>query len=200
MRRLVLSVLGATALAGASIANAAVTVNAGTVVNLNNPNPSQTVPVSSVQTVGNVTSINFGLNTIFNNVDPTHFTSGFTISDSLAGIYSIVVSTASDNVFFTDGTLTQLLSGGGTLDVASLTPGDGGLELRLGPPGIPLSAGNYRLTINGTSPNAGSFTGNVFITSVPEPGTWALMLLGFGALGMAMRRSRRQGTLLAQVA
>src|SRR5438067_7373097 len=29
--------------------------------------------------------------------------------------------------------------------------------------------------------------------SVPEPGTWALMLLGFGGIGMALRRSRRRG-------
>ena len=29
--------------------------------------------------------------------------------------------------------------------------------------------------------------------AVPEPGTWALMLLGFGGIGMALRRSRRRG-------
>jgi hypothetical protein len=28
---------------------------------------------------------------------------------------------------------------------------------------------------------------------VPEPATWALMLLGFGGMGMALRRSRRRG-------
>jgi hypothetical protein len=27
--------------------------------------------------------------------------------------------------------------------------------------------------------------------SVPEPGSWAMMLLGFGAMGIALRRSRR---------
>lgn len=36
--------------------------------------------------------------------------------------------------------------------------------------------------------------------SVPEPATWAMMLLGFGAAGAAMRRSRRQNSMLAQIA
>ena len=36
--------------------------------------------------------------------------------------------------------------------------------------------------------------------SVPEPATWAMMLLGFGAAGAAMRRSRRQNAMLAQIA
>lgn len=31
------------------------------------------------------------------------------------------------------------------------------------------------------------------VTAVPEPATWGLMLLGFGGMGMALRRSRRRG-------
>jgi PEP-CTERM motif len=37
------------------------------------------------------------------------------------------------------------------------------------------------------------------VASVPEPGTWALMLLGFAGLGVALRRGRR-GRALAQIA
>jgi hypothetical protein len=33
-------------------------------------------------------------------------------------------------------------------------------------------------------------------TSVPEPATWALMLLGFGGIGMALRRNRRKQGLM----
>lgn len=49
--------------------------------------------------------------------------------------------------------------------------------------------------------NVDAIIDNVRITgaAVPEPGTWAMMLLGFGGIGFAMRRSRRSGAL-AQVA
>ena len=43
-------------------------------------------------------------------------------------------------------------------------------------------------------------TGNVGATmtgGVPEPATWAMMLVGFGGLGVAMRRTRRQRALTA---
>ena len=36
------------------------------------------------------------------------------------------------------------------------------------------------------------------VREVPEPATWAMMLLGFGAVGIASRRRRTQ--LLAQIA
>jgi len=35
---------------------------------------------------------------------------------------------------------------------------------------------------------------------LPEPGTWGMMLLGFGAAGIAIRRSRRRKAVLAQIA
>jgi len=183
MRSLVLSVLGATALASGSIASAAVTVNAGTVVNLNDPNPS-----TSVATAGGDTTINFGFNPIVNAEGTNSFSSSFTISDPLAGIYSISGDTSTPGVIFV-GTVYNLIIG--------TTPS--GFSA-FGLPLTNLAAGDYRLTINGISPNSGSFTGNVRITTgaVPEPGTWALMLLGFGAVGLAMRRKRRP--VLAQLA
>jgi hypothetical protein len=62
--------------------------------------------------------------------------------------------------------------------------------------------GSFTLTVNDTSvSNDGvvtPVTGFIRTTAVPEPATWAMMLLGFGAIGFSMRR-RRQPTL-AQVA
>lgn len=40
----------------------------------------------------------------------------------------------------------------------------------------------------------------VLAPDVPEPGTWALMLLGFAGVGVAMRRSRKRQPGLMQVA
>lgn len=38
------------------------------------------------------------------------------------------------------------------------------------------------------------------VAAVPEPSTWALMLLGFGSIGAAMRRQRRGKAALPQLA
>jgi hypothetical protein len=39
---------------------------------------------------------------------------------------------------------------------------------------------------------------NIAVNAVPEPGTWAMMLLGFGAIGFAIRR--RKSSALTQLA
>lgn len=55
--------------------------------------------------------------------------------------------------------------------------------------GSKLAAGTYTLDVRGTSGGAASYTGDFnFTAGVPEPATWALMILGFGAVGGAMRR------------
>ena len=202
MRKNLLVAAAAAALAISSGANAAVLVNAPSVINLNNPNPSAP---GSVQVEDGVTTIKFGLNPITD----TSFTASFILNNTLAGIYSVSTSTSSTGVTFSGGTLTQLLgcavdlTGCTTGAVYNLLVGTGpvppaGTTLYLAP--TQLAAGNYRVTINGTGPGNGSYTGNVTIRpAVPEPATWAMMLLGFGATGMMMRRRNRR-TVLAQVA
>ena len=63
-----------------------------------------------------------------------------------------------------------------------------------------LSDGSYVLEVSGDSvgKNAGSYGGVATITSAaPEPASWALMIVGVGLIGGALRFSRRGGSVLA---
>ena len=61
----------------------------------------------------------------------------------------------------------------------------------------PLGPGTYSFWVQEASPGAPvgyrfNFIVSEFVGDVPEPATWAMMLLGFGAAGVALRRSRRR--------
>jgi hypothetical protein len=62
---------------------------------------------------------------------------------------------------------------------------------------LPTLSGTQTLTINGTSGAAGSYGGTVAFASgaVPEPATWAMMILGFGMVGAGLRMARRPTTV-----
>jgi hypothetical protein len=51
---------------------------------------------------------------------------------------------------------------------------------------------------NGATANSGAILETR--PPLPEPATWAMMLVGFGATGVAMRRSRRRKAVFAQLA
>jgi hypothetical protein len=59
--------------------------------------------------------------------------------------------------------------------------------------GVPIEFGVLNtITVSGTSRGLGGYGGHAtFTPAVPEPATWGMMLLGFGAVGFAMRRRRR---------
>ena len=64
---------------------------------------------------------------------------------------------------------------------------------------IPITFGTQNsLTVNYLSRGQGSYSGTLTFTPgpIPEPATWAMMLLGFGAMGMVIRR-RKQRTRVA---
>ncbi len=44
----------------------------------------------------------------------------------------------------------------------------------------------------GTSESYGGYLDNIRITAVPEPATWGLMIVGFGAIGASIRSTRRR--------
>lgn len=58
-----------------------------------------------------------------------------------------------------------------------------------------LGPGPHTIFANGTVTGpTGSYSGTLNVQaapSVPEPATWAMMLVGFAGVGMALRRSRR---------
>lgn len=55
-----------------------------------------------------------------------------------------------------------------------------------------VKAGDVKLTDTQGYSNAVLYRASAVTAAVPEPGTWALMLLGFGGIGTAMRRRRRE--------
>jgi hypothetical protein len=66
-----------------------------------------------------------------------------------------------------------------------------------------IDLGNTSTTTLNFVNGQGSSNAQIFATSdtrLPEPSTWAMMLFGFGAAGVAMRRSRRKSTLATQLA
>ena len=185
MRKLGLALTGAAALAMASAASATITVNS-----------------TSFTTYSGPTSTDGGITTTIGYEDtglakPT-FTEWLSLTNTLAGIYSITLDTSSRSVNFTsayltDGTnnyaLTCQAGCSGTTSVEFW-----GLDDTL------IAAGNYTLNVLGNNNGTGSLGGTITISqAVPEPATWAMMLLGFGAIGWQLRR-RRSSLTLAQAA
>ena len=178
MRKLLLGSIGATLLAIGSAAGATVTVDSSTMV------------VDGPVTVADVTVIGF---TDANLSSPT-FSENLILTNTLAGLYSITLTTSSPGVDFTSAILSGL---GGPYNLVEIDD-DGTNEFwRLANP-ITLDPSTYTLTINGNNNSAGSLGGSITISSaIPEPGTWAMMLIGFGAIGFVYRRRR---PTLAQIA
>jgi hypothetical protein len=84
----------------------------------------------------------------------------------------------------------------------TFTSDDGGITENGKLVGLMLDAGSYTLHLAGTRGTDSSFSGTINYAAapgnVPEPATWAMMLLGFGAVGWQMRR--RRAPVLAQAA
>lgn len=188
MRKLVLSLVASSALAFASVANAA--------INITGFSGLDATPKVTNGTTQDYVSWSA-------NTEPSgSFTSWFTFHNSSPGLYSIIAQTSTLGATITDlvlsssdGLTPYATFSGGTSNSASLIASN-------------IGAGDFRLTFSGDSGldmsgmanPASVVTGNFtfYVQAVPEPATWALMLLGFAGVGVAMRR--RRTTALAQVA
>ena len=81
--------------------------------------------------------------------------------------------------------LTSVLLNSTALNITNM----GGTYIAMGT--VSTIANPQTLRISGTG--AGSYGGTVgFTAAVPEAATWTMMVLGFGAIGGAMRTSRRK--------
>ena len=186
MKKVAYAIAAVAALATASVGNAATTVTS---------NSGLTLPAPTVSVNGDVTTINFGQGTIqtptFNYMfsfmtDDTPYSANFVVGSSTTGVDFTTANVSGPNLGATGMDLSVL----NAMNPASLFLND-----------VPLLANTvYTVTLAGNAPNPGAFTGNATLTvpAVPEPATWAMMLIGFGAMGFAVRRRSRP--VLAQLA
>ena len=182
MRKILFGVVGAAALAMSSVASATITVIDTSFTSYSGP----------TQTDGVTTTIGYADTGLQN----PSFTEWLLLYNTLAGVYSVTLDTSSRSVDFTsaylwDGVNTYDLNLVGTLGSNEFW----GLDDTL------LGAGYYELVVNGNNNGTGSLGGTITITDhgVPEPATWAMMLVGFGAIGWQLRR-RRSSLAFAQAA
>jgi len=189
MRKLMYSVTAAAVLALGSTANAAVVVT--------NPTPAIYTPPATGGFLGEVAP-SAGATSV--TVTPFNDVFNFSIAGSPGSTNSqvgTILLNGSQNINFTsitmDGSPFTLISGPGAAEQWACC-GAGGLGSLL------LGVGPHNITLVGNliGANAGSYSGTLNVQPVPEPATWAMMLLGFAGIGMSIRR-RRQPTL-AQIA
>ena len=97
------------------------------------------------------------------------------------------------------------LNGGAWMNLASHTtnPGLPDAGLSVGVTGLytAAAAGTVQIrainAIDAASGNDFALDNLSFASAVPEPGTWAMLFLGFGAIGLMMRRRQSRGLALA---
>jgi len=126
----------------------------------------------------------------FNFLTPT----GFNLANATISTPQSTTNPTS-NVDFTSVLLNGMAF---TLTAGGTGPQFGSLSNVMLTPGV-----NNQIVVNGTNSGDGTFSGTLnfaTVSAVPEAGTWAMMLIGFGAVGFSMRRRKHTGMRLMQVA
>jgi len=179
---------------GSTGAHAAVTVTSSS--GYTDPQGNPCSPVCGTAPANQAVATNAAGGSIVFGQNPSglSFDTSFIFNNDVAGFYNIDLGTSTGGLLFN---LVTVMGGGTTTTFA---PPSTSLIQQFG---ITLLGNtNYTVRIAGTSPVAsGEFHGGITVVNgaVPEPATWAMMLLGFGAMGLSMRR-RRRATYLPQIA
>jgi hypothetical protein len=96
---------------------------------------------------------------------------------------------------FTDGTVTLYDSTNAVLDTVDIStaPDAGSTTLT---DTINLGVGSYHFVVKGDmAAPSGNYTFGIFGAAVPEPASWAMMILGVGLIGASLRRRQSVATL-----
>lgn len=141
-------------------------------------------------------SSNFGATLAGDPNSPFTVTFDFLVTEAMLASSSITTQFSALN----DIDFTSIFLDGFAFTQSGFDPADETFFLSLAGP---LAAGTHVITVNGVTGSSGNgaFGGNLNLSpaaAVPEPGTWMLMLLGFGAIGVSVRKRRKPA--LAQLA
>jgi hypothetical protein len=223
MRKSILTALAATAIALPSVAMAAVvfdSVGDSTTINIGGDQPGTSstlfLQLTSLDANGDSTTGDLKFNYTLTNtgdtaLNPGGRVSGFGFSTdpnlsggAVTGDYTNITTTPAGGQIADVEVCFSNANGNGCSGSGGATVGDpatGTLTLALagGSTAITLDDFGVRYQTLGLD-GEGSGRGYEVPGAVPEPGTWAMMLLGFGGIGFAMRRRRRSGALAPQVA
>ncbi len=123
---------------------------------------------------------------------PTIFATGLTtLSDLAIGPDGTLYALSLD----TDG-LANPTIGGGIFRISSTGASEALFTGIPNPIGFTVGGdGAFYVSINSVTPAAGQV---IRISALPEPATWAMMLLGFAAVGATARRSKNAGGVMRQ--
>ena len=189
MNRLTLALAGAAAMVMGSAANAALVT---TSTNIAPSTPSDSTNGAPL----NCSSPPCTFQSSFIFTTPTNFNSLNLTVSSIAAALNSTTDVNFTNLIFSNGTSNSgsLSITTGLTDVASLV----GMNL--------IAGATNTLTVFSSGANPSSNIDANFgltlafsnVPAVPEPGTWAMMLIGFAGMGAAMRRIRKP--VVAQLA
>lgn len=152
--------------------------------------PGTVTIANHVAAIGN-TPLKTGAVQVINNLSYTAFTDvySFSVPDANDALVATFTQTANagKNIDFTSISLT---GGGNTYNFVMTSP-DKNAEAWALPSSVTLHNGvAYTLSVSGITTGSATYAGNLNVTAVPEPETYAMLLAGLGLVGAIARRRK----------